>query len=195
MKVKGRAAHAGAAPDRGRNALIELSHQLLQTRDLAKSIPGTQLNWTTSKVGTVRNQIPEDAEAGADIRITVPDGLARLQAALDETIKTKLVPDTETTVTIVPGRPPFVAGERGRALAKEGQTIYAELGRKLHIAEMAGGATDAGYANRSGKAVVVESFGLAGFGYHARDEFIDTDSIVPRLYLMTRVLIEEGRKR
>ncbi|WP_438501955.1 hypothetical protein, partial [Acinetobacter baumannii] len=72
----------------------------------------------------MRNQIPEDAEAGADIRITVPDGLARLQAALDETIKTKLVPDTETTVPIVPGRPPFVAGERGRALAKEGQTIY-----------------------------------------------------------------------
>jgi hypothetical protein len=45
--------------------------------------------------------------------------------------------------------------------------------------EMTGGATDAGYANRGGKAAVVESFGLAGFGYHARDEYIDTGSIVP----------------
>ncbi|MGY8681153.1 M20/M25/M40 family metallo-hydrolase [Bradyrhizobium sp. UFLA05-153] len=194
IKVKGRASHAGAAPDRGRNALIELSHQLLQTQDVAKSIPGTQLNWTTSKAGTVRNQIPEDAEAGADIRLTVSDGIAKLQAALDEKIKNKLVPDTETTVSIVPGRPPFVAGERGRALAQEGQAIYAELGRKLDIAEMTGGGTDAGYANRSGKAVVVESFGLAGFGYHARDEYIDTHSIVPRLYLMTRMLIEQGKK-
>jgi glutamate carboxypeptidase len=35
---------------------------------------------------------------------------------------------------------------------------------------MTGGATDAGFASRSGKAAVVESFGLAGFGYHARDE-------------------------
>ncbi|MGY8661441.1 M20/M25/M40 family metallo-hydrolase [Bradyrhizobium sp. UFLA05-109] len=195
MRVKGRAAHAGAAPERGRNALIELSHQLLQTQDVAKSIPGTQLNWTTSKAGTVRNQIPEDAEAGADIRLTVSDGVAKLQAALDEKVKNKLVPDTETTVTIVPGRPPFVAGERGRALAQEGQAIYAEIGRKLDIAEMTGGATDAGYANRSGKAVVVESFGLAGFGYHARDEYIDTNSIVPRLYLMTRMLIEQGKKK
>ncbi|MCP3463665.1 M20/M25/M40 family metallo-hydrolase [Bradyrhizobium sp. CCGUVB23] len=194
IKVKGRASHAGAAPDRGRNALIELSHQLLQTQDVAKSIPGTQLNWTTSKAGTVRNQIPEDAEAGADIRLTVSDGIAKLQAALDEKIKNKLVPDTETTVSIVPGRPPFVAGERGRALAQEGPAIYAELGRKLDIAEMTGGGTDAGYANRSGKAVVVESFGLAGFGYHARDEYIDTNSIVPRLYLMTRMLIEQGKK-
>ncbi|GLR92034.1 M20/M25/M40 family metallo-hydrolase [Bradyrhizobium iriomotense] len=195
MKVKGRASHVGAAPERGRNALIELSHQLLQTQDIAKSIPGTQLSWTTAKAGTVRNQIPEDAEAGADIRLTVSDGVAKLKAALDEKVKNKLVPDTETTVTIVPGRPPFVASDRGRALAQEGQAIYAEIDRKLDIAEMTGGATDAGYANRSGKAVVVESFGLAGFGYHARDEFIDTNSIVPRLYLMTRTLIEQGKKK
>jgi glutamate carboxypeptidase len=195
MEVKGRASHAGAAPDLGRNALIELAHQLLQTRDVAKSIPGTQLNWTVAQAGTVRNQIPEKAEAGGDVRLTIPDGIAKLQAALDEKLKNKLVPDTETTVTLVEGRPPFVASDRGRALAQEGQAIYAEIGRKLDIAEMTGGATDAGYANRSGKAVVVESFGLAGFGYHARDEFIDTDSIVPRLYLMTRMLIEQGKKK
>ncbi|MCP3369142.1 M20/M25/M40 family metallo-hydrolase [Bradyrhizobium cajani] len=195
MEVKGRASHAGAAPDLGRNALIELAHQLLQTRDVAKSIPGTQLNWTTAQAGTVRNQIPEKAEAGADIRLTIPDGIAKLQAALDEKLKTKLVPDTETTVKIIAGRPPFVSSDRGRALAQEGQAIYAEIDRKLDIAEMTGGATDAGYANRSGKAVVVESFGLAGFGYHARDEFIDTNSIVPRLYLMSRILIEQGKKK
>ncbi|WP_445219582.1 M20/M25/M40 family metallo-hydrolase [Bradyrhizobium sp. Pa8] len=195
MEVKGRASHAGAAPDLGRNALIELAHQLQQTKDVAKSIPGTQLNWTTAQAGTVRNQIPEKAEAGADIRLTIPDGIAKLQAALDAKVKDKFVPDTETTVTITAGRPPFVASDRGRALAQEGQAIYAEIDRKLDIAEMTGGATDAGYANRSGKAVVVESFGLAGFGYHARDEFIDTNSIVPRLYLMSRILIEQGKKK
>jgi glutamate carboxypeptidase len=195
LEVKGRASHAGAAPELGRNALIELAHQLLQTKDAAKSIPGTQLNWTTAQAGTVRNQIPEKAEAGADIRLTVPDGVAKLQAALDEKVKNKLISDTETMVTITAGRPPFLAGDRGRALAQEGQAIYAEIDRKLDIAEMTGGATDAGYANRSGKAVVVESFGLAGFGYHARDEFIDTNSIVPRLYLMTRMLIEQGKKK
>jgi glutamate carboxypeptidase len=29
---------------------------------------------------------------------------------------------------------------------------------------------------------------------HAHDEYIDTVSIVPRLYLMTRMLIEQGKK-
>jgi glutamate carboxypeptidase len=195
LEVKGLASHAGAAPERGRNALIELAHQLLQTKDVAKSIPGTQLNWTTAKAGTVRNQIPDDAVAGADIRLTVSDGVQKLQAALDEKIKDKLVPGTEVKMTITPGRPPFVANQSGRAIAELGQAIYAEIDRKLGIAEMTGGATDAGYANRDGKAAVVESFGLAGFGYHARDEFIDTDSIVPRLYLMTRLLTELGKQK
>jgi glutamate carboxypeptidase len=143
----------------------------------------------------VRNQIPDQAVAGADIRVTVPDGVQKLQAALDEKVKEKLIADTETTVKIEVGRPAFVASDRGRALAREGQAIYAEIERNLDIAEMTGGATDAGFANRSGKAVVVESFGLAGFGYHARDEYIDTGSIVPRLYLMTRMLTELGKKK
>ncbi|MFB9269007.1 M20/M25/M40 family metallo-hydrolase [Bradyrhizobium erythrophlei] len=195
MDVKGKASHAGAAPQLGRNALIELAHQLLQTQDVAKSIPGTQLNWTTAKAGTVRNQIPDHATAGADIRLTIPDGVQKLQAALDEKVKNKSILDTEVTVKIEPGRPPFVASDRGRALAKEGQAIYAEIDRTLDIVEMTGGATHAGYAGRSGKAIVVESFGLAGWGYHARDEYIDTNSIVPRLYLMTRMLTELGKKK
>jgi glutamate carboxypeptidase len=193
LDVTGRASHAGGAPDRGRNALIELAHQLLQTQDVAKSIPGTQLNWTTAKAGTVRNQIPEHATAGADIRLTIPDGIAKLQAAINDRIRNHLVPDTEVKMTIEPGRPAFVAGEPGRALAEEGKAIYAEIDRPLDVVGMTGGATDAGYANRSGKAVVVESFGLAGSNMHAHEEYIDTASIMPRLYLLTRMLIEQGK--
>jgi glutamate carboxypeptidase len=194
MEVTGRSSHAGAAPDLGRNALVELSYQLLQTRDIAKGIPGAQLNWTTAKAGEVRNQIPEQAVAGGDVRTTQPDAAARLLAALQDKVNSgHLVPDTKTQVTLEVGRPPFVATDRGRALAQHAQSIYAELdGRPLTLVPSTGGATDAGFAARSGKAVVVESFGLAGFGYHARDEYIELDSIVPRLYLMARLLQDIG---
>ena len=100
------------------------------------------------------------------------------------------MPDTEVSVTLEVGRPPFVANAAARELAKKAQAIYAELdGRELVLVPGTGGATDAGYAGRSGKAVVLESFGLAGWGYHARDEYIELDSIAPRLYLMTRMLM------
>jgi len=197
MEVKGRAAHAGAAPQLGRNALTELSHQLLQTRDVAKGIPGTQLNWTVAKAGEVRNQIPERAQATGDVRVTVSGGAEKLQTALQDKVNAnRLVPDTQTTVTMDIGRPPFVAGDPARALARHAQGIYAELdGRPLELVGGTGGATDAGFAGRSGKAVVLESFGLAGFGYHARDEYIEIDSIVPRLYLATRLLMDIGAGR
>jgi glutamate carboxypeptidase len=190
MEVKGRSAHAGVAPDAGRNALIELAYQLQQTRDIAKDIPGAQLNWTSAKAGVVSNQIPEQASAGADVRITAPGAAERLRAALQQKVKAgRLVPDTETTVTVDVGHPPYIANDRARSLAKQAQSIYAELdGRELMLHPMTGGVTDAGFASRSGKAVVLESFGLAGWGYHARDEYIEIDSIAPRLYLMTRIL-------
>jgi glutamate carboxypeptidase len=195
MEVTGRQAHAGVAPQLGRNALVELSHQILQTRDIAKSVPGTQLNWTFSNAGLVRNQIPEKAVATADVRLFARDGAERLLAALRAKVaESQLVPDTRTVVSMVVGRPPFAGDERSKALGQKAQAIYAELdNRPLGLTPMTGGATDAGYASRSGKATVLESFGLAGFGYHARDEYIEIDSIVPRLYLMTRMLVELGR--
>jgi glutamate carboxypeptidase len=197
MEVTGRQAHAGAAPDQGRNALLELSHQILQTRDVAKGVAGTQLNWTYAQSGSVRNQIPDKAVATADMRLYSNNGDAeKLLAALRAKVaESRLVPDTKTTVTVNVMRPPYAADERAKALAKKAQAIYAELdGRPLALVPTTGGGTDAGYASQSGKAVVLESFGLAGWGYHARDEYIEIDSIVPRLYLMTRLLKEIGRE-
>jgi glutamate carboxypeptidase len=190
LEVTGRASHAGAAPRLGRNALVELAHQLLQTRDVARAIPGAQLEWTTARAGVVRNQIPERATAGGDVRLTAPDAADKLRAALRERVRAStLVADTTTAVTLEIGRPPFVADERARALARQAQAIYAELdGRALTLVPMTGGSTDAGFAARSGRPIVLEGFGLAGAGSHGRDEHIEIESIAPRLYLLMRML-------
>ena len=195
MEVKGRASHAGAAPELGRNAIYEISHQMLQTRDLAKEVPGAIMNWTNVISNKATNQIPELAVARADVRMTQPGVEVKLNELLQARIaSSKLIPDTTTTATLTVGRPAFIANAAGKALAERGQAIYREIDRELALVPMTGGATDAAFAARSGKAAVVESFGLAGFGYHARDEYIELDSIVPRLYLMTRILTEIGRQ-
>lgn len=138
----------------------------------------------------MRNQIPEKAFAFGDVRLTQPGAADKLLAALKGKIKeSHLVPDTEVSVKMDVGRPPYVAGARGLELAKRAQAICAELdGRQLIMHPSTGGGTDAGYAGRSGNPVVLESLGLAGWGYHAKDEYIEIDSIVPRLYLRARLL-------
>jgi glutamate carboxypeptidase len=190
MTVQGRAAHAGVSPKTGRNALIELSHQLLQTQDI--NVPGAQLNWTRANAGLVTNQIPASATAQGDVRLSAADGAQRLQRALAEKLATPLVADTVTRVEIEQGRPPFIATDAARAWAAKAQAIYAEIDRKLVLYPGTGGGTDAGYASRSGRAIVLEAFGLAGDGVHGRDEYITVDSIVPRLYLLSRMMQEAG---
>jgi len=193
MSVAGRAAHAGAAPQLGRNALLELSHQVLATADVAQGVPGAQLNWTTMSAGNVRNQIPDKATAHADVRFTAAGADTALLAALQAKVAASTrVPDTQTTLKLDVGRPAFVGDARTRALARRAQAIHAELGlaQPLSIHPITGGGTDAGWAQASGQAAVLESLGLPGAGYHAKDEYIDLDSIVPRLYLTTRLLTE-----
>jgi len=196
LEVKGKASHAGAAPEEGRNALIELSHQMLATEHIAKGIAGAQLNWTHAQGGRVHNQIPESAIATADVRLLKPDAADKLKAALVAKVQeSKRVPDTHVHVQLEVGRPPYVAGERGMALAQRARAIYAELdGRPLFFHPVTGGGTDAGFASGSGKAAVLESLGLAGWGFHARDEYIEIDSIVPRLYLTARLLQDLGKQ-
>lgn len=194
MKVEGRAAHAGAAPDDGRNALVEMAYQILQTRDVAAEVDGAQLNWTTMTSGSVRNQIPAIAEAGADVRITRVDANEKLLAALQARVEeSSLVPDTTTTVTLQAMRPMYVAGAKGQRLADLARDIYSEMdGRQLLMHPTTNGGTDAGFAGRSGQPAVLEGLGLAGWGYHAANEFVEVDSIAPRLYLASRMLIELG---
>jgi glutamate carboxypeptidase len=69
LTVSGRAAHAGVAPEEGRNAFYELAHQVLQLRDLSDPSSGRKVNWTVASAGTVRNAIPAVAHAVADVRV------------------------------------------------------------------------------------------------------------------------------
>ena len=142
----------------------------------------------------MRNQIPQGARAGGDVRVTEPDANDRLLAALQAKVRqSPLVPDTLTTVTLVPLRPIYVAGKKGRALADMARGIYAELdGRHLLMHPGTNGGTDAGFAGRSGHAAVLEGLGLAGWGYHAKNEYVEIDSIAPRLYLTARMLMRLG---
>ncbi len=76
------------------------------------------------------------------------------------------------------------------ALAAKAQSIYAELGRQLTLGGT-GGASDASLAGSVGTASL-DSFGLVGDGAHTDGEFVQVDSLVPRVYLLARMIMELG---
>ncbi len=199
MKVKGKSSHAGSSPERGRNALYEMAHQLLQTKDLSDPAIGVKMNWTVAHAGNNRNVIPADADAMADVRVLRVSDYDGIESKIRERIKNKLVDETTVEIIFERRRPPLEATVASRALAKHAQTIYAEIGKTLRVAEIAeGGGTDAAFASLKTAASVVERFGLQGFGAHSNDaEYVVIDSIEPRLYLATRLIVDiaQGKGR
>jgi len=199
LKVKGRASHAGSAPEMGRIALYELAHQIMQTRDLSDPSTGLKMNWTLASAGTNRNVIPADAVATADVRVLRVADYDGIEHAVRERIKNKLIPDTQIDMTFERRRPPLEATAASRALGAHAERVYAEIGKKLTVDAVAeGGGTDAAFASLESKAPTLERFGLQGFGSHSNDaEYVLLDSIEPRLYLLARLIMDvsDGKVR
>jgi len=195
LKVEGRASHAGGAPERGVNALYELSHQILQMRDLSDPKTGLKLNWTIAHAGTNRNVIPAHASAQADVRVLRVADYAQIEASVRERVKNQLLPQSKVNVIFERRRPPLEATVANRKLAAHAQSIYSELGKTLVVDDQAeGGGTDAAFAALETSAPVIERMGLQGFGAHSADnEYILLDSIEPRLYLAARLIMDVSR--
>ena len=195
LTVKGRSAHAGGAPESGRNAVTELAHQLLQLQDLGDKAKGTTLNWTVVSGGTKPNIIPDLAKAEGDMRYFEAGEYERVLDQARKIVETRRVPDTQVTFELNQGRPPLPVNPATRRLGERAQGIYREIGGNLKLVEIGGG-TDAAYAFQPGspdKPVVLESLGVVGGRYHSPDEFAVLDSLTPRLYLATRLVMELSR--
>jgi glutamate carboxypeptidase len=197
LTVKGRASHSGNAPEKGINALYELAHQVLQTRDLSNPAVGLKMNWTLANAGTTRNMIPPGAQATADVRVLRVADYDAIEKAVRERMKTQLLPEAKVEMNFERRRPPLEATTASRGLAKHAQQIYRELGKELVIDEMPeGGGTDAAFAALNTKTPVIERFGLQGFGAHSADaEYVLLDSIEPRLYLLARMIMDVSQEK
>ena len=197
LTVQGKTSHAGARPEGGVNALTELSHQILQLKDLSKPEEGLKLNWTVAQAGTNRNVIPGQATAQADARALKVADFDALERTLQERIQKKLLPDAKVSLKFEVRRPPLEATPASRALANHGVAIYQELGLPMKVIDRAsGGGTDAAFAALKARGPVIEGMGLSGFGAHSNDaEYIQIPSIVPRLYLAARMIMDVSQDK
>ena len=192
LTVTGRASHAGAAPEQGRNALYELAHQVLQMRDLSEPATGRTLNWTVASAGTTRNVIPATAQATADVRVRRTADFTGIEQAVRERARTQLIAETTVSVAFERRRPPLEMTPAARRLGAHAQSIYEELGKRLRVSDVSsGGGTDAAFAALETQAPVIEGFGLQSFGAHSNEaEYVDLRSVEPRLYLLTRMVMD-----
>jgi glutamate carboxypeptidase len=190
VEVKGRSAHAGVAPDNGRNAAMELAHQILQLSRLGNREKGTTVNFTVLQAGDRKNVIPDYALAEGDVRALSSEEFDRVERELATISQNKLIADTEVTTSLTRLFPIMPQSAQTQALAALAQLIYAELGKTLTL-EGSGGAADSSFSAGVFKPSL-DGLGVVGGNAHSLDEYAEVESIVPRFYLLTRMLMELG---
>ena len=190
IDVHGRAAHAGIAPQEGRNAILELIHQLQADDVFPKSGAGLTANVTVFNGGTRNNIIPEDAHAQINVRVRERAQVAEVEAVLEKNARTTTIPDTTVAVSREPAYPPLASNPATDGLAVRAQAIYAGLGMTLATAGN-GGASESAMAADAG-IPALDGLGPVGGGFHSDAEYLVLKSVTPRLYLLTKLLQDLG---
>ena len=191
VEVHGRASHAGGAPELGRNAVTKLAHQMFQLSKLANAEKGTTINFTVIKGGDRKNVIPDFAEADADVRALVSEEFDRVEREMAVVSQNKLIPDTEVKISPLRTFPAMTQNAQTDTLAAMAQSIYGELGRTLTLGG-SGGAADSSLSAGVFKPTL-DGLSLIGGNADTDREYTLVDSMVPRFYLVTRMVTELGK--
>lgn len=184
VRARGRAAHSGGEHEKGRNAIRELAHQVLEIEKLTDYNVGTTLNVGVIRGGTVTNVVPEEAVAEGDIRILVPEEGARIEAAL-RALRPAFA-GTTVEVTVEFNRPPMPFNEVNQAALAKAKKIAAAEGITLK-AGGSGGGSDGNFVAPLG-VPVLDGLGTVGADYHSEREWIYTESLASRARLIAALI-------
>jgi glutamate carboxypeptidase len=186
LRVRGLAAHAGGDHEKGRNAIEEISHQVLTIQKMTDYSKGTTLNVGMIRGGIASNVIPDEASAEVDMRVMQPGEAERISAAI---LALKPVLDgTSLEVTGGLNRPPMPYNDTIKATFEKIREIASKENINLK-AGGTGGASDANFVASLG-IPVLDGLGPAGGEYHSEREFIFRDSLAERAKLLAAILHE-----
>ena len=191
LKAHGHSAHAGVEPEKGRNAIIELAHQVLQFQSLNGWRHGLSINPGAISGGTAVNVVPDYAEVSFDMRFLNTIDKLETEKLWHQMMQVKRIADVKLELEVQPdNRDPMVCTEGNLALARRAQEIANWLGFSVNHA-FTGGVSDANYVSSFGHAAL-DGLGPIGGLDHSPDEYMVMSSIAPRAALLGGLIATVG---
>lgn len=186
IEIEGRPAHAGNAPEKGINAVVELAHQTLKLQAMNDLKNGTSVSVTMVNGGSAVNVIPAKAVGHVDVRTLTKrahEEMVEKLMALEP-----VVPGAK--LTIVPGhtRGPM---ERNAQMQRDFEQIRAigeTIGQTVRE-DSSGGGSDGNFTAMLGISTL-DGLGPAGDGLHALNEHVVLNSLPRRSALLAALLKE-----
>ncbi|NWF69278.1 MAG: M20 family metallopeptidase [Chloroflexi bacterium] len=184
IQVEGRASHAGNAPEKGINAVVELAYQTLKLQEMNDLRSGTSVSVTVVSGGIATNVIPAEAHAKVDVRTLRADAYADISQRIQNL--QPYLPGAKLTITPGHARGPM---ERNALMNK----TYAQckaIGEKQGLTireDSSGGGSDGNFTAHMG-IPTLDGLGPAGDGLHAVHEHVVLNSLSRRAALIAAML-------
>ncbi len=191
IRMDGRAAHAGVEPEKGRSAVLEAAHKILALHALNGRWPGVTVNAGVVEGGTRPNVVAERALLKVDLRAVTRESMEEAEAAIRGIVARSWVPDVTAEVEEHGRHWPMEKLDRSTRLVEHAQALGGRLGFELHHAAT-GGASDANTTSGMGLPTI-DGLGPVGGNDHSPAEYLELESVVPRVTLLAALLLAVGR--
>jgi glutamate carboxypeptidase len=189
--VRGRAAHAGVEPEKGRSAVLAAAHLTVALHALNGRWPGVTVNVGVVHGGTRPNVVAAEAELQVDLRSPQRADLEAAGAEIRRLCAQPAVPDVTCDLVETARHWPMERTASNVRLADQAAELARRLGFDLRDTAT-GGASDANTTAGLG-VPTLDGLGPIGGADHSPDEYLELDSIVPRTTLLAALLLATGR--
>jgi glutamate carboxypeptidase len=175
VHATGRAAHAGEAPDDGRNAALAIAAEALRIAPLHGARRDLTLQVTGLEAGEGLNTVPSSGSLTGDLRAWTQDDL---DWALTQVLAFDAHQGVELRFEDLGGPPPFERTAAVATLAETAIALGAELGHTFGEAA-AGGVSDGSWSASQG-IPTLDGLGPVGGEDHTPWEYIETETLALR---------------
>ena len=186
VHVRGRAAHAGVEPHKGRNAIVELAHRIVALHGLNGTVPGATVNVGVVQGGTRSNVVPAAARADVDVRAVDRASLDAIIGAVRACIAQMTVPDTAATLEGGVTHPPMEKTPASARLVEWCQAAARDAGFDVRDAATGGGSD--GNTTAALGVPTLDGLGPVGGLDHSPDEYVSIPSIAPRTAMLAGLM-------
>lgn len=187
VRVVGKSAHSGLAPEEGASAIQELTHIVQALHGLSDPERGITVNVGQVQGGTRPNVVAQEATAVVDVRVrSREDGrwLERQAKELEDAAPS--TPGTSVEIRGGVARPPMERTPRNQRLWEGAREVGRALGLELDEGT-SGGASDANITTEY--TATLDGLGPVGDGAHAEHEYVEVKRLPERAALLAGVLL------
>ncbi len=185
VEVRGRSAHAGVNPDRGRSAIVSAARLVLEIVALNGRWEGVTLNPGVIAGGTRANVVAERCIVDVDVRSQTVAGFEAAQAALEAVVGDP-GDGIDAAMKWLQDHGPMERTVASARLVAAAVAVAAELGFDL-VDVATGGASD-GNTTAAAGVPTLDGLGPIGGDPHAAEEWLDLSSVVPRVTMLAGLI-------